>query len=138
MGAQAEAGDARAGRRALVFAALGDETRLALIGRLCAGERRSIHELTEFAGGRAGAGRLTRQAVTKHLRVLERAGVVRCVRAGRERLFQLEPGPLGEMREYLDWVGASWDDALGRLRERVELDAAGEDVEEEQTGWGGL
>jgi DNA-binding transcriptional ArsR family regulator len=110
-----------------VFAALGDATRLALVGRLCGGERRSISELTEMAGageqpsgGRATGRKLTRQAVTKHLRVLERAGLVRCVVAGRERLFEFDPGPVGGMREYLEFVAAKWDEALGRLRVFVE------------------
>ena len=99
--------------RARVFAALGDATRLALVAKLCGGERRSISEL-------AVGSTLTRQAVTKHLRVLERVGMVRCVRAGRERLFEFDPGPVGEMREYLEFVSAKWDEALGRLREFVE------------------
>jgi len=92
---------------------LGDATRLALVAKLCGGERRSISEL-------AVGSTLTRQAVTKHLRVLERVGMVRCVRAGRERLFEFDPGPVGEMREYLEFVSAKWDEALGRLKEFVE------------------
>jgi DNA-binding transcriptional ArsR family regulator len=107
-------------KKARVFAALGDETRLALVGTLCGGERRSISELTEAAGGRAGGERLTRQAVTKHLRVLERVGIVRCVAAGRERLFEFDPGPVGEMKEYLEFVSAKWDEKLGRLKAFVE------------------
>jgi DNA-binding transcriptional ArsR family regulator len=99
--------------RAKVFAALGDETRLALVAKLCGGERRSITELT------AGS-KLTRQAVTKHLRVLERAGLVRCAHAGREALFEFSPKPVEEMREYLEFVSAKWDEALGRLRAFVE------------------
>jgi DNA-binding transcriptional ArsR family regulator len=96
-----------------VFAALGDETRLALVMRLCGGESRSISELAEGST-------LTRQAVTKHLRVLERVGLVRCVRAGRERHFEFNPGPVGQMKEYLDFVSAKWDEALGRLKVFVE------------------
>ena len=74
-------------RRASVFAALGDETRLSVLARLCDGEPQSIARLT------AGT-ELTRQAVTKHLRVLEGVGVVRSVRSGRESLFALEPAPM--------------------------------------------
>lgn len=110
------AGNRRSGSlkgEALVFAALGDETRLALVGKLCGGESRSISELAEGS-------KLTRQAVTKHLRVLERVGIVRCVQAGRERLFEFNPGPVEEMKEYLEFVSATWDEALGRLKAFVE------------------
>jgi DNA-binding transcriptional ArsR family regulator len=101
---------------ARVFAALGDETRLALVAKLCRGEPLSISELTESTA----SGRMTRQAVTKHLRVLERAGMVRCVQAGRERRFEFNPAPVEEMQEYLNFVSAKWDEALGRLRAFVE------------------
>lgn len=99
--------------RAAGFAALGDATRLALLARL--GERtpQSISRLTEGTA-------LTRQAVTKHLRVLADVGVVRRVRAGRETLFELAPAPLAEMRDYLDRVSRQWDDALARLKAHVE------------------
>jgi DNA-binding transcriptional ArsR family regulator len=96
-----------------LFATLGDATRLSLVARLSNGEPRSIAELT------AGS-KLTRQAITKHLRVLERAGMVRCERAGRESRFAFDPGPVEEMRSYLEMVSANWDAALGRLREFVE------------------
>jgi DNA-binding transcriptional ArsR family regulator len=105
----------RHGRRlpAPVFAALGDATRLALMRRLCSGEARSITELT------AGS-KLTRQAVTKHLRVLETVGIVRCVRSGRESLFEFNPGPVRQMSEYLELVSEQWDRALENLRAFVE------------------
>ena len=96
-----------------MFAALGDATRLSVLARLSAGEPQSISRLTVGT-------RLTRQAVTKHLRVLESAGVVRSVRAGRESLFELEPKPLEDVREYLDHVSRQWDDALARLKSHVE------------------
>src|SRR5919109_3229074 len=99
--------------RAEVFAALGDATRLCLLDRLSRGMPQSIARLT------AGT-RLTRQAVTKHLRVLEAAGVVRSVRAGRESLFALEPKPIEDLRRYLADVSAQWDDALARLKTFVE------------------
>jgi DNA-binding transcriptional ArsR family regulator len=98
---------------ATVFAALGDETRLSVLGRLCNGVPQSISRLT------AGTN-LSRQAVTKHLRVLANAGVVRSVRIGRESLFELEPQPIEEMRDYLDQVSKQWDDALARLKSHVE------------------
>ena len=96
-----------------MFAALGDATRLSVLGRLARGEPQSIARLT------AGT-RLTRQAVTKHLRVLEGAGVVRSVRVGRESRFTLEPKPIDEARDFLDVVSRQWDDALARLKAFVE------------------
>jgi DNA-binding transcriptional ArsR family regulator len=99
--------------RASVFAALGDETRLSVLGRLSRGEPQSISRLT------AGTN-LTRQAVTKHLRVLADAGVVRNLRVGRESLFELKPQPLEAARDYLDEVSRQWDDALARLKAHVE------------------
>jgi DNA-binding transcriptional ArsR family regulator len=99
--------------RASVFAALGDETRLSVLARLSHGAPQSISRLT------AGT-KLSRQAVSKHLRVLEDAGMVRSMRAGRESLFELEPKPIDEARKYLDSVSRQWDDALARLKSFVE------------------
>ena len=111
-------GGARRRSHAAVFAALGDETRLALVARLSDGRAASISELTQAQS--AAGSKLTRQAITKHLRVLERARLVRCVRAGRESLFELDPRPMGEVKEYLDLVSAQWDQALGGLKSFVE------------------
>jgi DNA-binding transcriptional ArsR family regulator len=99
--------------RASVFAALGDETRLSVLAKLCNGKAQSISRLT------AGTN-LSRQAVTKHLRVLANAGMVRSVRSGRESLFELEPQPIAEVRDYLDRISKQWDDALARLKAHVE------------------
>jgi len=96
-----------------IFAALGDETRLALVSKLSRGEASSITDLTEGT-------RLTRQAVTKHLRVLQDARIVRSVRAGREKLFELDPAPIKQVGEYADAVSKQWDQALGRLKAFVE------------------
>jgi DNA-binding transcriptional ArsR family regulator len=96
-----------------VFAALGDETRLSLVKKLCTGQPHSITQLT------AGT-RLTRQAVTKHLRVLEDAGIVHGFRTGRESLFQFNPGSIDPLRRYLDLVSEQWDEALERLKSFVE------------------
>lgn len=101
------------GVRARVFAALGDETRLQLVGKLSGGQPRSIAQLTQGS-------KLTRQAVSKHLTVLKRAGMVHSTRAGRERRFELDPRPIEGMREYLDQVSAQWDRALSRLKTFVE------------------
>ena len=100
-------------RSASVFAALGDETRLSVLARLSEGEPQSIARLTRGTT-------LTRQAVTKHLRVLEGVGVVRSTRSGRESLYALEPEPLADARQYLDRVSQQWDDALARLKSYVE------------------
>jgi DNA-binding transcriptional ArsR family regulator len=98
---------------AAVFAALGDATRLSLVGKLSDGRPQSISRL-------ADGSRLTRQAITKHLRVLEGVGVVRSIRVGRESLFEFRPQPLRELRSYLERVSEQWGDALGRLKTFVE------------------
>jgi DNA-binding transcriptional ArsR family regulator len=96
-----------------VFAALGDETRLSLVMRLGQGEPCSISQLTQGTG-------LTRQAVTKHLRVLQGVGLVHDLRSGRESLFEFDPKPMEEMRRYLDRISREWDLRLTRLKSLVE------------------
>jgi DNA-binding transcriptional ArsR family regulator len=96
------------GQAAPVFAALGDETRLALVTRLGSTGPLSIARLTDEA-------QVTRQAITKHLDVLARAGLVRGERQGRERLWMVENQKLDEARRYLDQISKQWDDALQRL-----------------------
>ena len=98
---------------AQIFAALGDETRLVLVKKLCAGTPCSISQLAQDS-------HLTRQAITKHLRVLEGAGIVRSERAGRESLFKFDPEPIDAIKTYLDTVASQWDNALARLKEFVE------------------
>ncbi len=95
-----------------VFAALGDETRLRLLARLSGGPM-SISRLT------AGSG-ITRQGVTKHLRVLAGAGLVRGHRQGKESLWRLDPTRLEEARRSLDLISRQWDQALGKLKLFVE------------------
>lgn len=96
-----------------MFAALGDRTRLRLVARLSAEGPLSITRLT------AGT-QVTRQAVTKHLRVLAGAGLARSVAQGRERLWQLRPEPLDEVRRSLDLISSRWDESLARLKAAVE------------------
>jgi DNA-binding transcriptional ArsR family regulator len=96
-----------------VFAALGDHTRLELVAKLSAGQPYSISQLT---AGR----RLTRQAITKHLHVLERAKIVRSIRRGREKRFEYNPQPIDELKAYLNVVSKQWDEALARLKQFVE------------------
>ena len=100
-------------RNAPVFAALGDPTRLALVTKLSGGSRFSIARLAEGSP-------LTRQAITKHLRVLQDAGLVRGMREGRENLFKLEAESLDEARRALDRISRQWDEALARLKSFVE------------------
>jgi DNA-binding transcriptional ArsR family regulator len=96
-----------------VFAALGDETRLSLVAKLSTGPPRSITQLTEGYS-------LTRQAITKHLRVLESAGIVHSIHSGRESLFKFDPRPITEIKEYLNFVSDQWDQSLSRLKSFVE------------------
>ena len=100
-------------RAAPVFAALGDETRLALVARLSSEGPLSITRLT------AGSA-VTRQAVTKHLDVLAAAGLVSDVRRGRERIWELELEQMEAARIYLEHVSKRWDQALDRLKRFVE------------------
>ncbi|MEM7445402.1 MAG: metalloregulator ArsR/SmtB family transcription factor [Pseudomonadota bacterium] len=101
------------GSIAPVFAALGDETRLALLSRLSDNGAQSIVELTRGTG-------LTRQGVSKHLVVLERAGVVSRKRVGRESRYAVRANALAEAVDYLERASRQWDDAVERLRKFVE------------------
>lgn len=103
----------RAIEPAALFAALGDRTRLALMMTLRDGEARSIATLSIDAA-------ITRQAVTKHLRVLEDAGLVRSSRAGRESRYAARREGIAAAQAFLDQVAAGWDDALARLKAHVE------------------
>jgi DNA-binding transcriptional ArsR family regulator len=96
-----------------LFAALGDETRLLLVSRLCHKGPASITKLTNGLG-------MTRQAVTKHLRVMQGSGLVRSRRRGRESIWRLDERRLHDVRRYLDMISRQWDHALARLREFVE------------------
>ncbi len=98
-----------------VFAALGDPTRLSLIHRLVDGRSLTI---TTLADGLPQ----TRQAVTRHLVVLEEAGLVAGLRMGREHRYHLRPEGLRAGRDYLDRAAAQWDDALGRLQRFLDDD----------------
>ncbi|HEY3155359.1 MAG TPA: metalloregulator ArsR/SmtB family transcription factor [Candidatus Eisenbacteria bacterium] len=96
-----------------IFAALGDATRLKLVARLCQGGPQSIARLTRGTP-------LTRQGITKHLRVLADAGLVRGRRLGRESRWELEPHQLIVAHRYLDLISKRWDVALRRLQKLVE------------------
>lgn len=98
---------------AALFAALGDPVRLRLVRRLAGGEPASIKALTRGT-------RVTRQAVTRHLGVLERAGIVASERRGRERVWRLLPSQLTSAQSTLAAISGQWDDALARLKRAVE------------------
>ena len=98
-----------------VFAALGDETRLLIVARLCQDGPLSIARLTEGA-------HISRQGITKHLDALSHAGIVRSERSGRERIWAIETRRLAEAQRYLDQISAKWDAAIERLRVLVESD----------------
>lgn len=107
------AGTAGLAAAAPVFAALGDETRLALVARLCSAGPQSIARLTSGSD-------VTRQAITKHLDVLADVGLVHDVWRGRERIWQLDTDPLGEAVRHLERISKGWDEALARLKQFVE------------------
>jgi DNA-binding transcriptional ArsR family regulator len=96
-----------------IFAALGDETRLRLVARLCAGGPQSIARLTVGS-------QVTRQAVAKHLLVLADAGLVRGERQGRESRWALEPEQLEVARRYLDWMSEQWTERLAALERHLD------------------
>jgi len=100
---------------AALFAALGDETRLRIVVRLAAGAPLSISRLAEDTT-------LTRQAITKHLHVLEGAQLIRGARKGREQLWELNPGQVAEARRALDRIAQQWDARLVRLKETLEAE----------------
>lgn len=98
---------------AAVFAALGDETRLGIVARLCREGPLSITSLTRGTP-------VTRQAITKHLRVMEEAGLLRGTRQGRECSWELDTHRLEDVRRHLALISKQWDEALERLRRFVE------------------
>ena len=96
-----------------IFDALGDPTRLRLVARLSRAGPQSITGLTRGST-------LTRQAITKHLKVLAGAGIVRGTRRGRESRWALERKPLDVATSYLERISERWDSALSRLKTFVE------------------
>ena len=93
-----------------LFAALGDETRLKLVSRLCHEGPLSIVRLSEGSD-------VTRQAITKHLRALADAGLVHDTRQGRERIWELRPKRLEKARQHLAQISEQWDAAVTRLQD---------------------
>lgn len=104
---------AESARSAAVFAALGDATRLGLVVKLAGGGPMSIARLTEGTN-------VTRQAVAKHLRVLEIAGLAHGTRSGRDRVWEIDRNRLEDARQWLREIESQWDEALARLKKFVE------------------
>lgn len=96
-----------------IFFALGDGTRLAVVKKLGSAGATTATALSDGA-------KVTRQAIVKHLQVLEGAGLVTSEKRGREVLYALEPERFDAARDFLDGVSLSWDRALERLRRLVE------------------
>src|SRR5436309_14721266 len=103
----------RSGNAVVLFAALGDATRLSLLTRLSVDGPLSITRLSEGTG-------VTRQAITKHLNTLGNVGLVRHARRGREQVWELERKRLEKARAYVDYMAAQWDAAAARLKAFVE------------------
>jgi DNA-binding transcriptional ArsR family regulator len=101
------------GSLASVFAALGDKTRLSLLSRLCDGRSLSITELTQDTG-------VTRQGISKHLKVLEESGIVSGERVGRESRYVVRADSLVEAKLYLERASRQWDDAIERLQKLID------------------
>lgn len=115
---RAEPMERRLSAAAPIFTALGDRTRLGLVSRLCRDGALSISDLTEGTS-------LSRQAVTKHLRVLADAGLAVSARRGREQHWRIEADRLAEVRQLLAQISAGWDRALARLAATLDEDDAG-------------
>ena len=95
-----------------MFAALGDETRWSILVALGEGD----------ASASALAGRLpvTRQAIAKHLAVLEEVGLVESFRAGRELRYRVLGAQLSQLATRLDSIGAEWDRRLAAIKRIAE------------------
>ena len=111
-----------------VFAALGDQTRLRLVARLCA---EGPLPIVRLSNGLA----VTRQAVTKHLYALADAGLVHGERKGREQIWRIEVRRLADAQRWLDWISTQWDEVPESLRVVVELDSRSRSSE---SAWGGF
>ena len=97
-----------------ILGALADPTRRAILLRLSRGDARVTDLAAPFA--------ISLNSVSKHIRILERARIVRCTHSGRERLYELDPIPVQSLKNYLDALSGQWDAALDRLRSFVESD----------------
>jgi DNA-binding transcriptional ArsR family regulator len=92
-----------------VFAALADPTRREVIRCLAEGPATATELAARFP--------VTRQAVAKHLGLLDEVGLVVATREGREMRYQLRPEPLRDAMSWMATVGARWDDRLASLQQ---------------------
>ena len=97
----------------ILLIALADPTRRQIVEILSDGQGRSLSEITGHFG-------ISRQAVTKHLSVLNEAGIVASVRRGRDRDNRLQPRGLDPLRDWLNHYSVFWDDRLAALKHQVE------------------
>ena len=95
-----------------VFAALGDDTRWAILTRLGEGPASASALARELP--------VTRQAIAKHLEVLQAAGLVEAEKAGRELVFRALGGRLSDVARDLERIGAAWDARLARIKRLAE------------------
>lgn len=100
-------------REATLFSALSDVTRLQIIAELISGKPYPIRDITSLTN-------ISRQAVTKHLRILENAGLVKAKRQGRENHFTINPSGLIPVQSYLRTIESQWDMSLKRLQKQFE------------------
>ena len=99
-----------------LFIALADPTRRQIVEILSDGQVRSVSEIAGHFGS-------SRQAVTKHLSILNDAGVIACERHGRDRHNRLQPDGLDPLREWFSHYSVFWDNRLAALKQQVEQGA---------------
>lgn len=95
-----------------IFFALGDRTRLSVLNKLGSG--------AQSATALASGAKVSRQAIVKHLQVLEGAGLVTHEKRGREVLYLVDSERIREAQSYLDMVSVKWDEAIDRLKKSIE------------------
>lgn len=95
------------------FQAMADPTRRAILDRLRAGGGAPVATI-------AAGFQMSRPAISKHLRVLREARLVREERAGRQRIYRLDPAPLAEVMRWLDAYRGFWQHSLGALKRHLE------------------
>ena len=107
-----------------VFGALADPTRRAILARLAEGEA-SVSELSEPF-------EISQPAITKHLKVLERAGLISRGRVAQSRPCRLEAGPLREVADWVEQYRRFWEQSFDRLDEYLHELRRGENEDGEQ------
>ena len=114
--ARSNSAAAREAQLDAAFAALADPTRRRILARLSKGTAAATELAEPFA--------ISQPAVSKHLSVLERAGLIRREREGRYRRCSLDPRPLEAANAFLERYRVLWEDNLARLARYLEDDAS--------------